>query len=101
MTATEMRYAQIEKKMIAFIEACEHSIDFLVVLKFDTHMDHKSFVALFSSKKLEVLPLKVQIFRLRMLHCEYSISHVPGKQLVIADTPPAGIILYILDQDLT
>ena len=51
---------------------------------------------LFSSKQLEVLPLRVQIFRLTMLHCEYSISHVPGKQLVIADTfswTPAGIIL--------
>ena len=86
MTTTEVRYAQIEKEVIAFIWACEYSMDFLVVLKFDTHTDHKPSVALFSSKQLEVLPLRVQIFRLTMLHCEYSISHVPGKQLVIADT---------------
>ena len=79
MTTTEMRYAQIEKEVIAFIWACEYSMDFLVVLKFDTHTDHKSLVALFSSKQLEVLPLRVHRFHLRMLRYDYSISHVPGK----------------------
>ncbi len=40
----------------------------------------------FSTKHLEDLPIRVQRFRLRMMRLDFEIVHVPGKELVIADT---------------
>ena len=86
MTPTEQRYAQIEKEALAFTWACERLSDYLVGLPFHIHTDHKPLVPLFSTKCLEELPIRVQRFRLRMMRLQFSISHVPGKELVIADT---------------
>jgi transposase InsO family protein len=86
LTPTETRYAQIEKEALAFTWACERLSHFLTGLSFHINTDHKPLVPLFSSKKLEDLPLRLQRFRLRMMRYNYTISHVPGKQLVISDT---------------
>ena len=85
MTITEQQYAQIEKESLAFTWACERFSDYLIGLKFHIYTDHKPLVPLFSTKNLEELPVRVQRFRLRMLRFNFSISHVPGKQLTIAD----------------
>jgi len=61
-------------------------LDYLVGLKFNIHTDHKPLVLLFSTKHLEELPVRVQRFRLRMMRFQFSITHVPGKDLNIADT---------------
>ena len=55
-------------------------------LQFHIQTDHKPLVPLFSSKHLEELPLRVQRFRMRMMRFQFTISHVPGKDLTIADT---------------
>ena len=81
MTPTEQRYAQIEKEALALTWACERLID----LVFHIQTDHKPLVPLFSSKSLEELPLRVQRFRLLMLRYQFTISHILGKELVIAD----------------
>ena len=86
MTAAEQRYAQIEKESLALTWACERFSDYLLGLHFHINTDHKPLVPLFSTKNLEELPIRVQRFRLRMMRFNFSISHVPGKQLVIADT---------------
>ena len=86
MTATKKRYAQIEKEVLAFTWACERLGDYLIGLKFHIQTDHKPLVPLFSSKNLEELPLRVQRFRMRMMRFQFTISHVPGKDLTIADT---------------
>ena len=86
MTPTEQRYAQIEKEALAFTWACERLSDYLIGMKFHIHTDHKPLVPLFSSKCLEELPVRVQRFRLRMMRYQFTISHVPGKDLTIADT---------------
>ncbi len=85
MTSTEQRYAQIDKEALAFIWACERLSDYLVGLKFLIHTDHKPLVPLFSRKHLEELPIRVQRFRMRMMRFQFSIAHVPGKDLAIAD----------------
>ena len=94
MTPTEQRYAQIEKEALAFTWACERLSDYLIGLSFRIQTDHKPLVPLFSSKHLEELPIRVQRFRLRMMRFQFSICHVPGKDLIIADTlsraPAAG-----------
>ena len=94
MTPMEQRYAQIEKEALAFTWACDRLSDYLIDLSFSIQTDHKPLVPLFSSKHLEELPIRIQRFRLRMMRFHYSICHVPGKKLVIADTlsraPAAG-----------
>ena len=85
MTPTEQRYAQIEKEALALTWACERFSDYLIGLDFHIQTDHKSLVLLFGSKALEQLPLRVQRFRLRMMRYCFTISHVPGKDLIVAD----------------
>jgi hypothetical protein len=85
MTPTERRYAQIEKEALAFTWACERLSDYLVGMRFHIQTDHKPLVPLFSSKNLEELPLRVQRFRMRMMRFQFTISHVPWKELTIAD----------------
>jgi len=35
---------------------------------------------------LDELPIRVQRFRLRLMRFKFTVSHVPGKNLVVADT---------------
>ena len=85
MSPTEERYAQIEKEALAFTWACERFSDFLIGLKFTIQTDHKPLIPLFSTKRLEELPIRVQRFRMRMMRFDFSIAYIPGKKLVIAD----------------
>ena len=85
MTITEQRYAQIEKEALTFTWACERLQGYLVGLKFHIQTDHKPLVPLFSTKHLEQLPIRIQRFRLRMMRFDYTISHLPGKELYTAD----------------
>ena len=85
MTPTEQKYAQIEKEVLELTWACERFSDYLIGLDFHIQTDHKPLVPLFSTKALEQLPLRVQRFRLRMMRYRFTISHVPGKNLIVAD----------------
>ena len=80
--ATEQRYAQIEKEALALTWACERLYEYLVGLHFHMVTDHKPLVPILSTKSLESLPLR---FRLRLMRFSFTISHVPGKDLTIAD----------------
>ena len=86
MTPTESRYAQIEKEALALTWACERYSQYLIGLQFSIETDHKPLVPLFGSKLLDELPIRVQRFRMRMMRLNFSIYHVPGKNLTIADT---------------
>ena len=86
MTPTEQRYAQIEKEALAFTWACERFATYLIGLRFHIKTDHKPLVPLFSTKRLDELPIRVQRFRLRMMRYDFSISYVEGKHLVTADS---------------
>ena len=85
MTLTEQRYVQIEKEALAITWACDRFADYLMGMKFHVETDHKPLVPLLSTKRLDELPIHVQRFRMRMLRYHYSISHVPGKNLITAD----------------
>ncbi len=62
--------------------ASEKYSEYLIGVDFHIQTDH---VPLFSVKALDELPLRVQRFRLRMMRFRYTISHVPGKDLIVAD----------------
>ena len=85
LTATEQRYAQIEKEALAVTWACERFRDFLTGLQFHIQTDHKPLVPLFTTKGLDELPIRIQRFRLRLMCFNYTVSHVPGKALTVAD----------------
>ncbi|KFD65879.1 hypothetical protein M514_07037 [Trichuris suis] len=66
---------------------------FLVGKRFHVETDHRPLVPLLSTKCLDDLPPRTQRFHMRLMRFNFSISHVPGKQLVTADTlsrAPAG-----------
>lgn len=86
MTDTEKRYAQIEKEALAVTWACDKFADFLLGSKFAIDTDHKPLVPLLCTKHLDNLPPRVLRFRLRLARFDYTVSHVPGKNLYTADT---------------
>lgn len=85
LSPTEQRYAQIEKEALALTWGCERLSDYLVGLHFHMVTDHKPLIPILSTKSLESLPMRVQRFRLRLMRYSFTISHIPGKELVVAD----------------
>ncbi|CAC5408775.1 unnamed protein product [Mytilus coruscus] len=53
--------------------------------KFNLETDHKPLVPLLSSKGIAKLPPRIQRFRMRLLRFDFTIEHVPGKELNISD----------------
>ena len=85
MTETERRYSQIEKEALALVWACEKFSDYVLGKKIQLETDHKPLVPLFGKTNLDCLPPRILRFRLRLMRFNYSISHVPGKELYTAD----------------
>ena len=54
-------------------------------MTFHVHTDHKPLVPLLGSKNLDELPLWVQRFKMSLMHFSFTISHVPGRDLITAD----------------
>ncbi|KAL5010683.1 hypothetical protein ScPMuIL_012988 [Solemya velum] len=96
MSETEQRYAQVEKEALAATWACERFAQFLIGKHFQIRTDHRPLVALLGSKPISDLPPRIQRFRMRLMRFEYSIHHVPGKELYTADAlsraPIAGTL---------
>ena len=86
MSDTERRYAQVEKEALACTWACEKFSSYILGMKFLIETDHKPLIPLLGVKQLDSLPPRVLRFRLRLARFNYSIAHVPGKQLYTADT---------------
>ena len=86
MSPTEQSYAQIEKEALALTWACERFADYLIGISFHIQTDHKPLVPLLSTKLLDELPIRVQRFQMRLMRYDFTISHIPGKDLVTADT---------------
>ena len=86
MSGIEQRYAQIEKEALATTWACERYSNFLIGKTFHIEADHKPLVSLLGQKTLDELPPRIQRFRMRLMRFRYGISHVPGKDLITADT---------------
>ena len=94
MCIRDRRYAPTEKEGLALTWACERFSDYLFGLDFHLQTIHKLLVPLISSKHLEELPLRVQRFHLHMMCYCFTISHIPGKEMMIADMlsrAPTGI----------
>lgn len=86
LSPTEQRYAQVEKEALGVTWACERFKHFLLGKKFHIHTNHKPLISLLSHKHLDELTIRIQRFRMRLMRYDYTISHVPGKNLTISDT---------------
>ena len=86
LSSTEEKYAQIEKEALATMWACERLADYLIGKTFHIETDrHKPLVPLLGTKNLDEMPPRIQQLRMRLLPFDFTISHVPGKELTTAD----------------
>ena len=86
MTATEQRYAQVEKEALAATWACEKFADFLIgIPSFVLETDHRPLLALLKTKQLDELSPRIQRFRMRLMRYHYDIVYTAGKHLTTAD----------------
>ena len=103
LTATEQRYAQIEKEALGLTWACEKFRNYLIGLSFQIQTDHKPLVALFGNKNLDELSPRIQRYRMRMMWFHYQVVYIPGKLLSVADALSRSPICSVTtaDDDLT
>lgn len=86
LTQTEQRYAQVEKEALGLTWACERFKQFLIGIQFCLETDHKPLLSLLGAQALDLLPPRIQRFRMRLMRYTYSIVYAPGKTLWTADT---------------
>ena len=90
LNETEMRYAQIEKEVLALVYACGKFTDYVLGKPVLLETDHKPLIPILGSKILDTLPPRVLYFCIRLMRFQYSIIHIPGKTLYMADTLSRG-----------
>ena len=87
LTDTEARYSNIEREALAVLWTCQRLENFLLGKKFVIETDHKPLLYIFdpdNAVKTDISP-RLMRFSLKMMHFDYLIKHVAGKNNVIAD----------------
>ncbi|XP_045445826.1 uncharacterized protein K02A2.6-like [Melitaea cinxia] len=85
LTATQERYAQIEKELLAIQFGCEKFHQYVYGNKVTVHTDHKPLVYLFK-KPLNDVPARLQRMMLSLQAYDLNVIYVPGKEMYISDT---------------
>lgn len=86
LSSCQVRYAQIEKEMLAIVFACERFHQYIFGRRDVTvQSDHKPLEAIFK-KPLAAVPARLQRMLLRVQKYDFKVIYTPGKYMYIADT---------------
>ncbi|KAJ8381193.1 hypothetical protein SKAU_G00019710 [Synaphobranchus kaupii] len=86
MTATECRYAQIEKECLGLAFGCEKFHTYIYGLpKVILETDHKPLLGI-AKKNLCGMSPRIQRLMMRLQRYDFELTYVPGTQMFIADT---------------
>lgn len=84
LTETQQRYSQIEKELLAVLVGCKKFHYYIFGTKFEIETDHKPLIGLLQ-KPIDKLSPRLQRMVLELFKYDFTLKHVPGKQLYIAD----------------
>ena len=82
---TETRYANIERKLLATVFACEHFSTYLLGRSFIAESDHKA-LEMIAMKNLANAPPRLQRMLLELQPYDITIKYRKGNQMQLADT---------------
>lgn len=85
LTETEMRYAQIEKELLAVVFACQKFYDYIYGKPVLVETDHQPLVTILN-KPLQSAPARLQRMILKLHKFDLTLTYKKGKQLYLADT---------------
>ena len=84
-SATDVNMLRLRRKALVTTWACERFSNYLTGKRFVVKTDRQPLVPLISSTAVDNMLPRVLQFRLGLTLFDISISHLPGKQLVIPD----------------
>ena len=96
LTDAEMRYAQIEKELLAVVFVFEKFNQYTYGRCVEVETDHKPLVSIVR-KSLTSAPPRLQRMLLRLQRYEIKMRYKPGKEMIIADTLSRA---YLTDKDI-
>ena len=85
LTATERRYSQIEKELLAQVFGVEHNHQYVYGRRIILWSDHKPLEAI-CKKPLASAPKRLQRLLLRLQQYDVEIRYKPGPEMYLADT---------------
>jgi hypothetical protein len=85
LSATQQRYAQIEKELLAIVFVCEKFHQYIFGKKGQVETDHIPLVSIFK-KPLNDCPKRLQHMLLCLQQYEIQIEYKKGAELYVADT---------------
>lgn len=85
MTATECRYAQIEKECLGLVYGFEKFHSYVYGLpKFVAETDHKPLISIIKKNLSEMSP-RIQRLMMKLQRYDFELIYTPGKHIVMAD----------------
>ncbi|XP_058448606.1 uncharacterized protein K02A2.6-like [Malaya genurostris] len=84
LSATERRYAQIEKETLAILFACRRFEIYILGKPVAVQTDHQPLIKIFQ-KPLTEAPLRIQRMMLSLQRYQIALRFTPGKEVIIAD----------------